>query len=96
VDKVLERLAEQCEMEAYMIHAANNYLLLVLKFLQISQHEFSPSVTRAAMDLSDAIADEKTPISDTWSRYIELIKASKQDGMDLSEVPLKAFGHTIY
>lgn len=96
MDKVLEALAKDHEVEAYMIQAANNYLSLVLKFLQITKHEFSPAVTRAAMELNDAVSEPETPITEVWSKYIELVKTSRQEGIDLSEVPLKAFGHAIH
>lgn len=95
MDEILEKLSKEHEIEAYMIQAANNYLSLVLKFVQITQHEFSPAITRIAMELHEAVS-EKTPFKEVWSKYIELVKTAQLEGLDLSEIPLKAFGHTIH
>jgi hypothetical protein len=90
MDDVLKKLSEVNEIEAYMLEAANNQLVMVLGFLRLSDIMLSPKTTRTAMELNELVTDG-AQVNEVWRKYIELIKEAEEEGIDLPGMPLRLF-----
>tara|TARA_B100000614_G_scaffold262909_1_gene300880 strand:+ start:393274 stop:393570 length:297 start_codon:yes stop_codon:yes gene_type:complete len=95
VESFMSSLDADNKVHKLMVHAATNYLVTTIKFFDISRHEFGPQVTRIVMEMHQVL-DESGSIEVLWELYAELVAACKTEGLDITMVPLRAFGCSIH
>jgi len=78
------------QIESYKEDAANKYIAMVVYMMKKSDRQYSPSVTRAVMNLIESYESDSRDQEYIWNNYAELINMARLEEERIDMAPLMA------
>jgi len=75
------------ELQDLIIQTANKYAAIIIVYLKKTEHDLSPSMARAAMELVSCY-EARESNEDVWRAYHELMEVAKSEGVDLDKIAI--------
>ena len=94
IKQLIEDLGEDNELQAYMLHAAMQHVVSIVKFFHMTRQQFSPEITRIIMSLHETIPNGGN-IEQIFTLYAELVNVCSKHDFDITSMPIKAMGKQI-